>query len=228
MATTTNKLKDPNLSEQEQDAIIGAFVRRHENERLRKRWEHKLTTDHGISKQPPAKKRKAVIRKISLAIAAIAASLLFFFTIFPLLDQPGGDELLAVYVSEVSINNTRGGADTDLEVLRRQVANAYNVSDFSAAVLAAESLVSTADASPEDELNLGKAYLRNGNYAQADQTLRRLIGKATDFTTEARYTLGLSLFSAGKNAAAITELQLIKETDGAKIYRKAQELIDKI
>jgi len=226
MASTTNKLQDPNLSEQEQDAIIGAFVRRHENERLRQRWEDKLTTEHGISKQPPAKKRKATIRKIGIALLAVAASLLVIFVIMPQLNQPTGNELLAAYVSEISIDNSRGTARTDAETLRQQVANAFSDGNYTGAVSAAESLSQLTEAEPEDALNLGKAYLRSGDFSSAERALNQLLSQPTDYTTEARYTLGLSLLSQQKTAEAVEELKKINATDGANIYRKARALID--
>jgi len=226
MSTNINKLRDPDLPEDEQDAIIGSFVRRHENERLRKRWEDILSTEHGVSKRAPADKRKAVIRRIGFVIAAIAASLLIFLTVIPNLGQQGGEELLAAYVTELNVDNTRAGGNTDEQVLRRRVADAYAAEDFPAAVAAAETLHQAPAATPEDELTLGKAYLRNGNYEQAGQTLRRLIGRATDYSTEARYALGLSLLQAGKKAEAIAELQRIAEADGASVYEKAQRLIE--
>jgi tetratricopeptide (TPR) repeat protein len=226
MASTTNKLKDPNLSEQEQDAIIGAFVRRHENELLRQRWEEKLVTEHGVSKQFPARKRSVTIRKIGIAIMAIAASLLLFFVVMPQLNQPRGEALLATYISEISIDNTRGTTGTDVGTLRRRVADAFNDGDYAAAVGAGESLAQLPDALPEDELNLGKAYLRNANFERAEQALRGLVEQATDYTTEARYTLALSLLSQRKTTEAVAELRKISAADGAKIYQKARSLID--
>lgn len=226
MSSTTNKLQDPNLSEPEQDAIIGAFVRRHENERLRQRWEQKLKNEHGVRKQIGDKTRTATIRKIGIAILAVAASLLLFFVVMPQMNQPGGQELLAVYVSEISIDNSRGTASTDAETLRQQVANAFNNGNYTVAISAAESLVQSTEAQPEDALNLGKAYLRNGDYTSAERVLRRLADQPTDYTTEARYTLGLSLLSQEKTAEAIEELKKISSTEGAKIYQKARALIE--
>lgn len=226
MASTTNKLKDPNLSEPEQDAIIGAFVRRHENERLRQRWEQKLKSEHGVDKQLPVKNRAAVIRKISIAILAVAASLLLFFIVIPQFDQPGGQELLAAYVSEMSIDNSRGTAGTDAETLRQQVANNFNNGNYAGAVSAGENLAQSPEAQPEDALNLGKAYLRNGDYPLAERVLRQLADQPTDYTTEARYTLGLCLLSQEKTAEAVAELKKINSTEGAKIYRKARALIE--
>jgi len=226
MSSTTNKLQDPNLSEPEQDAIIGAFVRRHENERLRQRWEEKLQTEHGVGKQVVAQKRTATIRKISIAILAVAASLLLFFVVLPQLNQPGGQELLAGYISEMSIDNTRGTAGTDAETLRQQVANAFNNGNYAAAVSAADSLAQLAEAQPEDALNQGKAYLLNGNFELAEQVLRRLADLSNDYTTEARYALGLSLLRLERTTEAVVELKKISVTDGAKIYQKARVLIE--
>ncbi len=226
MSSTTNKLKDPNLSEPEQDAIIGAFVRRHENERLRQRWEEKLQTEHGVGKQIPAKKRLATIRKISISILAVAASLLLFLVVIPQLTQPSGQELLAGYVAEMSIDNSRGTVETDTENLRQQVANAFNDKNYAGAVSAAESLALSTDAGPEDVLNQGKAYLGNGDFKLAEQVLRQLVDQPTDYTTEARYTLGLSLLSQERTSEAVEELKKIGATDGAKIYEKARMLIE--
>lgn len=227
MSSTANKLQDPNLSEPEQDAIIGAFVRRHENGRLRQRWEKKLQAEHGVSKQNPTKKRTATIRKISIAILAVAASLLLFLVVIPQLNQPSGQELLASYVSEMSIDNSRGTAVTDAEALRRQVANAFNNGNYAGAVSAAESLALSAEAGPEDALNQGKAYLSNGDFKLAEQVLSQLADQSTDYTTEARFTLGLSLLSQERITEAVAELKKIGAADGAEIYQQARMLIEK-
>lgn len=226
MASTTDKLQDPNLSEQEQDAIIGAFVRRHENDRLRQRWEQKLSTEYGVRKQPSAKVRNATIRKISIAILAVAASLLLFFVVVPQLNQPGGEELLAAYIAEVTIDNSRGTAETEAETLRRQVADAFNKEDYPAAVTAAERLALMAEARPEDALNLGKSYLLNNDHDAAQRVLRSLIAEATVYTTEARYALSLSLLSQKKTAEALEVLKNIRSADGTRIYQKARSLLE--
>jgi hypothetical protein len=72
---------------------------------------------------------------------------------------------------------------------------------------------------------LGITQLRAGNYPHANQHFNQLLAPAGNFTTEARYYLGLSLLSSGDTPAGLTELRKITAADGRNIYQKAQALV---
>lgn len=225
MATTTEKLEDPNLNEEDQDAIVGAFVRQQENERLRKHWENLLKEKYQLSRQSTPPKRTATIRKIILPILAIAATFLLLLLFLPDFMAKDGEQVLAANLAEITIEGARSGLVTTTDSLRLQVRTTYLAGDFTTAAATGERLLSLPDATAEDRLNLGIAHLRAGNYAEADQNFSRLIDPPGNFTTEARYFLGLSLLSSGGAEAGLAELRKIKEADGLSIYQKAQALI---
>ncbi|WP_020569565.1 tetratricopeptide repeat protein [Neolewinella persica] len=222
----TEKLEDPNLSEEDKDAIVGAFVRHQENERLRKHWETLLKEKHQVSRKATPPKRSATLRKLFLPVLAIAATLLLLLVFLPDLMAKNGEQMLAANLSEISIEGVRSESTTTVDSLRDQVRTTYLAGDFSTAATTGERLLSLPSASTEDQLNLGVAHLRAGNYAQASQYFTGLIDPPGNFTTEARYYLGLSLLSSGNTKAGLEELQKIRETDGGSIYQKAQALID--
>lgn len=225
MATTTEKLEDPNLNEEDQDAIVGAFVRQQENERLRKHWETLLKEKHQVVRQASPPKRSATIRKFIFPILAVAAALLLLFVLLPNLMTDNGQELLAANLTEISIEGDRSGLATDADSLRSQVRTAYLAGNYLAAATTGERLLALPEATEEDQLNLGISQLRSENYPQANQSFNQLLASPNSFTTEARYYLGLSLLSSGDTAAGLTELRKISEADGRSIYQKAQALI---
>ncbi|MFK8162388.1 MAG: tol-pal system YbgF family protein [Lewinella sp.] len=226
MATTTEKLEDPNLNEEDKDAIVGAFVRHQENERLRKHWEGLLKEKHRVARPAPEPKRSATIRKFLLPVLSVAATLLLLFLFLPGMLAEDGDQLLAANLTEITIEGARSGSMTTLDSLRFQVRKTYLAGDFSDAAATGERLLLRPDASPEDQLNLGVAYLRAGDYTLANQHFSGLISQSGNFSTEARYFLGLSLLSSGDTETGLAELRKIQEKDGLKLYQKAQALID--
>lgn len=226
MASTTDKLQDPNLSEEEQDAIIGAFVRQHENERLRKRWEEQLSTKHKVTRAGMPVKRKATIRRLGVAVVAIAATLLLLFAVWPMFAQPDGGELLAAYVSEVNVDGTRGEGEFAEDAIRADFLEAFRSGDFKEATRDGENLLALPAFTAEDELNLGKAYLRNNQYDKANAIFRELTGRGGEITADATYFLGLSLLRQGDTTAGLAELRNIKATDGKRLHGKAQKLLE--
>ncbi len=226
MAITTAKLQDPNLSEKEQDEIIGAFIKQQEDQRLRKRWEEKLSQEYGISKKTtPPRRAGATIRKIGLALAAVAASLLLLFAILPQFSATDGQELLAAYVEEVKIDAVRDLATAGIDTLRRAFATEFTGQRFAAAATVGERLIALPAATDEDVLNLGEAYLRDQQFSRADNLFQQLIDQNSAYLTEARFNLALSLLSQQKTTEGLAELQKISAADGNRMYRAAQELL---
>jgi hypothetical protein len=226
MATTTEKLEDPNLNEEDQDAIVGAFVRQQENERLRKHWETLLKEKHQVTRQASSPKRSATIRRFIFPILTVAAALLLLFILLPNLMTDNGEELLAANLTEISIEGDRSGSGTDADSLRSQVRTAYLAGDFLAAAASGQRLLDLPEATEEDQLNVGISHLRSEDYLQANDSFKLLLGASSNLKTEARYYLGLSLLSSGDTAVGLKELGKITEADGRNIYQKAQALID--
>ncbi|MFK8162390.1 MAG: tol-pal system YbgF family protein [Lewinella sp.] len=224
MSTTNNKFSNPDLTEIQQEAIIGSFVRRYENERLRKRWIDKLSSDYQVSR-PTTQMPQTTIRKIILPIIGIAAALLLLLAFLPGFLQVDGPELMASHLTEATIENSRSEPKNELEQARVQLIDNYAAGNFSAAAIAGEALLKVPGATDEDRFYLGLAFLRNNNLDQAITSFKSLLERPTDFSTEAHYYLGISLLSNNDTAAGLKELKKIKETDGRTIHEKAQQLL---
>lgn len=143
--TTTNKFKDPNLTEEEQDAIIGSFVRQRENSKLKKRWTEKLASEHNTRRVETSGRKPAKIRKISFLLLSAAAALLFLLVFLPGLMMDNGKELLAANLSEITLNGSRGATGTEApasdEALRIQFRDNFQAKDFAAAIELGEELL---------------------------------------------------------------------------------------
>jgi tetratricopeptide (TPR) repeat protein len=223
MSTTNNKLNTSNLSEAEQDVIIGTFVRKYENERLRERWINKLRTDYQVIR-PTTKTPGTTVRKIILPIIALAACLLLFL-VLPGMQKDAGDQLMASYLTEATIDNSRSEANSDLELARTRLIDNYAAGRFAAAVIAGEGLLLMPEATEEDRYHLGLAHLQCNNMEQAIARFTSLANQPTGYRTEARFYLGISLLSIGDTAAGLEALKEIKESDGRNFYAKAQTLL---
>lgn len=224
--TTSEQLKDPNLSEEEEDAIIGAFVRRYENERLRERWKVKLEKEHGVVREGVKKKAKpAITRRLVLGLIAMAASLLFLLVFLPSLQQDNGQELLAAYVSEISLDATRNTDPNLADSLRRVQFKAFEAKDFALARSSGQTLVELSDATLEDRFHLALVELKGGQVATAKNQLQALIDEDTLYRAEAQFHLGLALLLEGKMTDGFATLRQLKPTDGGDLYEKAQTLL---
>lgn len=226
--TTTDKLNDPNLSEEEQDAIIGSFVRQQEREALRERWTGKLAKEHGVNRNTvvAGKARSARIRKMVIGVVSVAAAILLLIVfVLPHFNTVSGNELLAMKMENIEVIKSRGtGNETD-DVLRGAFLQAVDAEDYPAAAIAGESLLEDAGATAEDRLNLGYTYLSADRFASAETIFRDLLASASVYQTEARYYLALALLGQDENTEAFRLLELIKSTDGRVIYSDAQDLL---
>lgn len=223
MSTTNNKLNTSNLSEADQDLIIGTFVRKYENERLRERWVNKLRTDYRVIR-PITKTPGTTIRKILMPIIAIAACLLLIIML-PGTLQNSGDQLMANYLTEATIDNSRSEPKNNIEQVRAQLIDNYTLGQFAEAVTTGKSLLLMPEATDEDHYYLGLAHLQCNNLEQAIASFTSLANQPTDYRTEARFYLGISLLSNGDTNAGLEKLKEIKESDGRNIYKKAQALL---
>ncbi len=228
--TTTNKFKDPNLTEEEQDAIIGSFVRQREDTKLKKRWTEKLAKEHNLNREVTSRRNPAKIRKISFLLLSAAAALLFLIVFLPSLMMEDGNALLADNLSEITLNGSRSAAATEdptsVEILRIQFRDNFQAGDFAAAAKLGEQLIALPAVTDNDRLNLGFAYLRASQFSEAEKTFRGLLAVNSEFASEARYYLGGTLLAAGDTEAGLDELRKINAADGGRLLESAKELLD--
>ncbi|MEM9526353.1 MAG: tetratricopeptide repeat protein [Bacteroidota bacterium] len=224
--TTSEKLRDPNLSEEEEDAIIGAFVRRYENERLRERWQVKLKKEHGVvRKEIITTTKPAKIRRLVLGLITVAASLLLLFIFWPSLQQQNGQELLAVYVADISLDATRSTNPDPADSLRRVQFSAFEAADYALAQSSGEILLQLPEATLEDRFHLALIQLKGGQIDAAKTSLQALIDEDTLYRAEAQFHLGLALLLEGDKTTSLDKLRQIQASDGRELYEKAQTLL---
>ena len=228
--TTTNKFKDPNLTEEEQDAIIGSFVRQREDSKLKKRWTEKLAKEHNIKREETSRRNPAKIRKISLLLLSAAAALLFLVVFLPSLMMEEGNVLLADNLSEITLSGSRSAAaieePTSVEILRVQFRDNFQAGEFATAVTLGEQLIALPAVTDTDRLNLGFAYLRASQFSEAEKTFRGLLAVNSPFASDARYYLGQTRLAAGDTEAGLDELRKISAADGGRLLESAKELLD--
>jgi len=228
--TTINKFTDSNLTEEEQDAIIGSFVRQREDTKLKNRWAEKLAKEHNIRRKETSRNNPAKIRKLYFLLLSAAAVLLFLLVFLPGLMMADGKELLATNLSEITLSGSRGATATDGpvsdEALRIQFRDNFQAGDFTTATELGEQLIALPATTDNDRLNLGFAYLRASQFPEAEETFRTLLSTNSDFASEARYYLGISLLAAGDTKAGLDELRKITAADGSQLLESAKAYLD--
>ncbi|MEM1220425.1 MAG: hypothetical protein AAGH79_15995, partial [Bacteroidota bacterium] len=81
---TNDESNNGNTAKKKEDALIGDFVRRYENEQMRERWGAILEQDYALDRQATLTSRRAITnRKLALGILVIAASLLLLIVFLP-------------------------------------------------------------------------------------------------------------------------------------------------
>lgn len=225
MIINTEKINDPNLSEEENDLILRSFVRRFEKEQNIDRWEKILAEEHDLPRPVSLPPRFAKIRKLFLPIVGIAAAMLMLLIFLPGFLRTNGQDLLADYQNEASVTGYRSQNDSAASSLRESLITNFFDGDYAAAQEVGKALREQPDAQPRDMLNLGISALRNHDYSEATSTFRELLASGGDLQTEAQYYLGLSLLLQQNTQAGLAELRKIKAADGTRFYNKAQALL---
>lgn len=228
--TISEKLKDPDLSPEEESEIIGAFVRRQKREALGQRWAQKLSSEHNVQRSQlrvTDTKTPRTRRRLLWILPAVAAAILLLVLLLPQLQGSGQTqtELVAMYVAEAEIPSFRGEAEGDFAELQAAFARQYNAGNYAAAVITGEQLITNLAAQPGDKYSLGLAYLNAGQQETAITTFRELLTTAPKYRTIATFYLALALLDDNQKAEARELLQSIQPEDGNAWYRKAQKVL---
>ncbi|MEO0731800.1 MAG: hypothetical protein AAFZ52_03125 [Bacteroidota bacterium] len=229
--SSLKKLSDPDTDPTEVDAIIGAFVRQHENERLRKRWtnllrqegEKKAAAPPGTTKVRPLKAKR---RWWLVAAAILLVSLLTVPLLWP--SAASGADLLAEDRAAITLITYRSavGLDTSPDSLRRVAIALFAGGDLQAAARVGERLLASTAATAKDSLNLGLIYSKDGAYQEVVRLLQPMAEAAAGtYRTEARYWLAAAWLGQGRIAEGKELLTTIRPEDGQRFYRKAQALL---
>ncbi|MEM6769672.1 MAG: hypothetical protein AAF597_03720 [Bacteroidota bacterium] len=228
--TISEKLKDPDLSPEEEAEIIGAFVRRQKREALGKRWAQKLASEHNVKRsglQAVGEQSPRTRRRLLWILPAVAAAILLLVLLLPQLQGPvqSRSDLVAMSIVEAEIPTFRGGAEGEYAELRAAFARQYNAGDYAAAIQTGTAILADSSAQTADELSLGLAYLNADQHETAAIAFRKLLVTTPKYRTEATFYLALALLKGGQEAEALDLLAGIRSEDGKSWYRKAQAIL---
>lgn len=222
------KLQDPQLGEEEKDSIIGAFVRRFEEDRLRKRYTEQLLNEQGISRsetkeQPPSvhnKKRRGLSWPYYLAIAA---SIAFLVITLSWSTNNNNNELISSYLSEdllvVPIFRGVDSISNATIQLRQRMLQNFRDGNFEMVVQGADSI------QQKDSTTLfflAHSFLRLEQYVPAQQTFQQLIQQG-NYSKEAKWYSVLIELQLGNREEGLSALKRYQPKD--PFYTKAQDII---
>lgn len=165
MMSKWKKFTDGRLSEQESDGFLRKSMKKAFDEAQKKEWSDRLSEEFGIRRNPPQRKRNAIIY-----ISALAAAIALFLLAYPLLfsQSDGLEQQLELALAEPFPNYlTRKGEVEQTEALRQQMAEAYNAKKYEQAINIGQQLLQSSTPSTEDFFFLGLSHLYQGNYPSA-------------------------------------------------------------
>lgn len=229
---TGNNLNNPDLTPEEEDALVGAFVRRQAREELRERWSKQLELEHGVTRGPVEKSktvglppRPARLRQLIYGVVAAAAAAVLLLVFLPRFNGPSPGELTAAMMRESPVDNLRGDAGSTLDslrvVARRQVAG----EDFAGAASTGRLITGLPEHTSEDILYQGYIELNAGAAGAAETSFRQVLNNGVRYRTKATFYLALSLYVQGETEEAKKLLGTITAEDGTTYYGKARDLL---
>lgn len=224
-----NKLNDPNLSEDETDQIIGSFVRRHENDRLRKQYARKLKDGYGISRGTPRVvpvKKTAKLRPLWLL--AIAASIVLTIMVWsPWQTSLTSTELLALHLdpAKVVLPITRSGnlEPGSEEQTRQTFYNRYRAGAYQDALMAVRGLETP---SSTDSFFMALGYLGIEQSDIALEIFVQLKNSDNPYHEEILWYTSLLNWKLGDLDAGIEQLRSYRIGDA--YYSRAREFLKSI
>lgn len=222
-----NKLNDPNLSEEETDQIIGAFVRRHENDRLRKQYARKLKDNYGISRGVPITEKfskKPSHRSWWITAAAAAVIILAVFAWSPWQQSFTPEELLARHFDPTIIILPTTRSQTPQpgreEQFRQTFFDNYRVSDYQDALMAARGLNNP---TTTDSFFMALAYLGMNQTDIAFDFFTNLENSESIYHEEISWYTALLNWKIGDLDKGIEQLKSYRVGDS--YYFKAREFL---
>ncbi|CAH0999482.1 hypothetical protein LEM8419_00782 [Neolewinella maritima] len=211
------QLADPHLPPEEEDRLIGAFIRQHGRDELRARYEEKyrqLRQPATVKSQSMAKVRRLYF---FLSGAAVCGLLVFLYTSPTVFGNGRQDRLLAQYLT-VADHYTPTSRDTDGTLLSTDLYANFRAQRYQAVV---DQTATATD--PAARYYRALAFIALNQFAQAITVLQHF-SPAEEFAADANWYLTLLLLQDGETATARTRLQTYTPEDGLH-YRQAQALL---
>ena len=219
-------LSDPNLPEAEAEKILGAFIKRREDNKLKETWSQKLAAEHGVARDKAPGSSKPLIGRTLYYALALAAALAFLVFALPLLQAKDGDQLLASAIEKTELVTTRAASGSAADDLRAQITRAFDQQQYGEALKKSKELNALPQATDDDAFSLGLIHLRAGNYDLAITALADFRQTDTPYYTEATYYTGLAQLGEGEIEQGLAILRTIEENSGGRYFKAAQKLLE--
>lgn len=219
---TSKLLYDDDLAKKDLEKIVGTFIRKNEDEKLRRRWKGKLAQDHHVLRHVPADKKAAVIRKLLFTVMALAASALIVISIFINFQGIEGPDALAEELAATGLVSVRSGASGGSDKLRLEISANFESGNYQNALEKSLRLIEFDEATGLDHLNLGIIHLQSGDAQQALVALRQLMVTYPVYRIEATYFQGLALLKLGRIEQALSLLGTLPQENSGTYYDRAQ------
>lgn len=219
------KYKDPNISEEELDALTGKLINAKISRDKKVRWAEILENEHGV--------RRGVVkpaRRISTAWLAAAASVLVLavalFQLWKPAQLSATDQAMSFLLEEKILGpQTRKGA-AEPETLSQKAFENYNAGNFQDAIRLWKDIEDQKGMHVEDYFFNAMSYIHLGQYQEAIDNFRQVRTHAQGdpkYQQETTWMLALSLVKTGQTAEAKKELSRVI-TDGWR-KEKAEKLL---
>jgi hypothetical protein len=221
-----NKLNDPNLNEEDADQIIGAFVRRHENERLRKQYARQLKDEYSVSRSTPVVSQPVKRSRVSSMwlLSVAAAVILMVFVWAPWRETFTPEELLARHLdpAAVVLPTTRSGtpAPGSEEQSRQTFLDNYSLEGYQDALMAARGLDAP---TTTDSFFMALAYLGMEQSDIALDFFTKLESSQSVYHEEITWYTALLNWKLGDLDAGIHQLRSYRVGDA--YYSDAREFL---
>lgn len=211
---------------EEEEHLLGSFIRQRGNEKLKQRYATKLLIDQGIAQPPLDTNKKGILLRLSPTLRSIAAGatlLLGLAAALLYLNLPSAYETLLAENLEVEnyyLPFTRGGEDP-MQV--RSVIETQLLLDYGAGRFDRVTANVGANLSVTGRFYLALALIVTEREDEARHEFQQLIGN-TDLGKEAAWYDILLQLRAGEVEAGKRRLAAYT-SDDLMHYRKAQELL---
>ncbi|MFK8160890.1 MAG: tetratricopeptide repeat protein [Lewinella sp.] len=223
-----DRLKNNDLSEQEEDEVFGVFIRRYEEDQLKLKWagilkeKYELVRPEEHLRTVPTTRRRWLWPSVA---AACLAGLLF--VCMNLWLKPSGEQLIAEQIDQVQLIQSRSITQPqgELAEVRDGFETTFQMQDWEEAISLGDRLLAQDAVPSNDLLHVAFVNLQLANYKEAAQLLEELLTRNDILNVEARFYLGVSQLADGNIDAGIVTLEKIGPEAGEKYHQRAQEML---
>jgi len=223
-----DRLKNNELSEQEEEEVFGALIRRYEEDQLKLRWANILEKEYGLVRP---KEKSATIRfahRRWLWLSIVAACLIgLLFGGINLWLKPSGEQLIAEQLDQIQFISLRSitQPQEELTEVRDEFEAAFQAQNWEQGISLGDQLLANDAVPSNDLLHVAFVNLQLAKYEAAEKLLEELLARNDILSVEAQFYLGVSQLATGNVDVGIATLKKIGPEAGDKYYQRAQKLL---